>query len=112
MRIDSYSFGKIVIDGKIYTKDVIIFPDHILSPWWRKEGHYLALRDLDKILDEKPDILVIGTGYWGNMEVPDSLVHDLTIEGIRVIVKNTSEAVGVFNIMNSPKKAAAFHLTC
>lgn len=46
------------------------------------------------------------------MEVPETLVHDLTIEGIRVIVRNTSEAVGVFNALNYPKKVAALHLTC
>ena len=41
MRIDRYAFGNIVIDGKAYTKDVIIFPDRVYSPWWRKDGHFL-----------------------------------------------------------------------
>jgi hypothetical protein len=112
MRIDSYSFGRIVIDGKIYTKDVLIFPGRVISPWWRKEGHHLAIEDLQEVLKEKPDILVIGKGHSGVMEVPDTLVKDLAIEGIRVVVKDTTEAVGVFNIMNNPKKVAALHLTC
>jgi len=112
MRIDSYSFGKIIIDGKIFTKDVIIFPERVFSPWWRREGHHLDMDDLGEVLREKPDVLVIGKGYFGNMEVPEALVHDLAIEGIRVIVKNTAEAVGVFNVLDVRKKAAALHLTC
>lgn len=112
MRIDQYSFGKIVIERKIYTKDVIILPDRVFSPWWRKEGHLLRLEDLDEVLREKPEVLVIGTGYSGVMEVPQDLLQELAIEGIRVVVKKTPEAVGIFNILNIPKKAAALHLTC
>jgi len=29
MKIDSYSFGRIVIDGQVYTSDVIIYPDRV-----------------------------------------------------------------------------------
>jgi hypothetical protein len=112
MRIDSYSFGRIVIDGKIYTRDVLIFSDRVISPWWRKDGHLLAMEDLQDVLREKPDVLVIGKGYSGVMKVPDALVKVLAIEGIRVVVKDTAEAVGVFNILNNPKKVAALHLTC
>ena len=45
MKIDSYSFGRIVINGKTYTSDVIIFPDKVDASWWRKEGHLLQLAD-------------------------------------------------------------------
>ena len=45
--IESYSFGRMVIDGIRYTKEVIIFPDsRILSPWWRNQGHVLTADDL------------------------------------------------------------------
>lgn len=112
MRIDQYSFGKIVVDRTIYTKDVIIFPDRVLSPWWRKEGHLLQLEDLEEVLGERPEVLVIGTGYSGAMEVAHDLLQELAVEGIRVVVKKTPEAAGVFNILNVSKKIAALHLTC
>ncbi|MEW5746452.1 MAG: MTH938/NDUFAF3 family protein [Nitrospirota bacterium] len=112
MRIDHYSFGKIVIGGNTYTKDVIIFPERVFSPWWRREGHLLRMEDLGEVLKEKPEVLVIGRGFSGVMEAPDDLVQELAIEGIRVVVKNTPEAVGIYNILNVAKKAAALHLTC
>lgn len=70
------------------------------------------MEDLDKVLKAKPDIIVIGKGYSGAMEVPEALLQDLTIEGIQVIVKDAVEAVGVFNILNYHKRVAALHLTC
>jgi hypothetical protein len=39
--IESYKFGEIIITGKKYDSDLIIYPDHIDSSWWRKEGHLL-----------------------------------------------------------------------
>lgn len=62
--IDSYEFGRIAVDGKNYTSDVIIFPDKVLDGWWRKNGHSLHLQDLKKVLEAepKPEVLVVGTG--------------------------------------------------
>jgi len=50
MKIDQYAFGKIVIDGKTYTSDVIIYPEKVDASWWRKEGHRLQPADLEKIV--------------------------------------------------------------
>ncbi|RLI30667.1 hypothetical protein DRO48_02760, partial [Candidatus Bathyarchaeota archaeon] len=44
--IEAYGFGYIVVDGKRYTSDVIIFPDRVMDGWWRKEGHRLYVDDL------------------------------------------------------------------
>ena len=62
MKIEKYSFGSITINGKEYTKDVIIFPDKVLSPWWREEGHSLSLKDLKDVIESAPNLLIIGTG--------------------------------------------------
>lgn len=112
MLIDNYSFGTITINGKTYNKDVIIFPDRVLSPWWRKDGHLLQMEDLDKIIKEKPEVLVIGKGYSGVMDVPEELVRKLTSRGIQIIAQNSSEAVNTFNNLTSNRKIAAIHLTC
>ena len=60
--IDSYRFGSIVIDGKEYQSDVIIFPDRVMDNWWRREGHKLQLADIEDVLDENPDLVIAGTG--------------------------------------------------
>jgi len=44
--IKRYVFGKMVVGNKVFTHDIIILPDRIISDWWRKEGHRLQLDDL------------------------------------------------------------------
>jgi hypothetical protein len=113
MKIDHYSFGKIIIDGKAYTRDLIIYPQRIDSSWWRREGHLLQIEDLSEVIKEKPDILIIGTGYNGVMKVPEETVANLRSKGIEVIIKKTTEVVEVFNNMKKDKKViAVLHLTC
>ena len=51
MKIKSYEFGRIEIDGNVYTRDVIIYGNRINSSWWRKEGHYLQVEDIEEILN-------------------------------------------------------------
>ncbi|RLI12920.1 hypothetical protein DRO33_02000 [Candidatus Bathyarchaeota archaeon] len=113
-RVEAYSFGEIIIDGKRYTSDVIIRPDGVLANWWRKEGHRLHLEDLDKALEVGPEVLVIGTGYSGLMEVPEELRAELEGRGIEVVVENTRRAWKIYNELASSgrKVVGAFHLTC
>lgn len=111
MRIDHYAFGNIVIDGRTYTKDVIIFPDRVLSPWWRKEGHLLQMEDLKEVVSAKPSHLVIGKGFSGIMDVPGEVIRSLEGSGIKISVAKTTEAVDIFNSLGG-KKIAALHLTC
>jgi len=67
--IDSYLFGQIVINGKKYTSDVIIFLDRVQDDWWRDESHELALKDITGIMNENPEVLLVGTGASGLMRV-------------------------------------------
>ncbi len=112
MLIESYSFGRITIEGITYTKDVIIFHDRVFSPWWRKEGHLLQKEDLDKVLKENPEILVIGQGNMGAMSVPRQLIDELTSKRIEVIAAKTGHAVDTYNKLSEKNVIAALHLTC
>jgi hypothetical protein len=113
MHIDSYSFGRIVIDGKTYTSDLIIHADHKIDPsWWRIEGHLLQPEDLESVFRKRPEVLVIGTGHDGVMKVPGKTVLAIKENGIEVHVAKTGEAVKLFNNLSGGKVAAALHLTC
>jgi hypothetical protein len=114
MKIDKYAFGKIVIEGKTYTSDVIIYPEKVDPSWWRKEGHRLQLADLETVIREKPDILIIGTGNAGAMDVPRETLSFLRSQGIDVRVAPTEKAVEIFNSSHGENKkiVAALHLTC
>ncbi len=112
MIIESYSFGRMKVNGSIFDSDLIIFSEKVKSNWWRSQGHYLQVRDLGEILDYQPEVLVIGTGYSGRMDVADEVKKELEAAGIKYYIEKSSKAVEIFNKIDSKKKVGAFHLTC
>lgn len=111
--IDSYQFGQIVINGKKYTSDVIILPDRVKSNWWRKSGHQLSLEDIAEVMPEKPEMLIVGTGASGLMEVLPEVKQALETQGIKLIEETTDKACHTYNqLCRSQKVATALHLTC
>ena len=91
-KIESYRFGQIVIDGRRYDRDVIIYPDRVDGQWWREEGHSVAPADLWGVLQAPPELLVIGQGSPGLMDVPAATLQRLQQAGIEVIVEPTGRA--------------------
>ena len=111
--IESYNFGKIIINGEEYNSDIIIYKNSIDDKWWRRESHILRIEDIKKILENKPAILIIGTGYYGLMKVPLELIKYLETNNIEVITKKTKDACDEYNKLHQKKNVvAAFHLTC
>jgi hypothetical protein len=76
-RIDQYEFGRIVVDGREETRDLIILPGRVVRNWWRRDGHALVLDDLAEALDELPSHLVMGTGAAGRMRPDPQAIRQL-----------------------------------
>ena len=112
--ITSYSFGRITIDGREFTADVIIYPDQVDDKWWRTEGHRCCSTDLPDIWRHRPAALVIGTGDPGLMRVDNDLQDYCASNSIELIVQPTAQAVDFFNqrLQQGGTVIAALHLTC
>jgi hypothetical protein len=121
--IQSYQFGCIVIDGKTYTKDVIILPDRVIGGWWRQEGHALHPDDLTDVVDLsasaaapsgiRPQVLIVGQGAYGQMRVTPETQRALQAAGIELIAQPTEKACQTYNHLREQRTvAAALHLTC
>jgi hypothetical protein len=114
MHIDSYQFGKIVIDGTEYNSDCLIVGGSVQANWWRKQGHLLTPEDLEPVIAARPKFLVVGCGASGMMRVSEKIVQLLQEHGIELFRANTSKAVERFNELAEKREnvAAALHLTC
>lgn len=114
MHIDSYAFGSMMVNGKEYREDLIVFSDKVRSNWWRKEGHKLLLDDLAEVIDYQPEVLIVGKGASGCMTVSDETRDALQEKNIKIIDRNTDQAYKIFNeeIKKATKVVGAFHLTC
>jgi hypothetical protein len=113
MHIASYEFGAIVIDGQTYRTDLLIWPGHLKADWWRLEGHLLQLADVAEALAAGPQVLVVGTGAYGNLAVDPELESYLKAKGIDLVARPTREACRSLNELAGKRRlAAALHLTC
>lgn len=111
--IDSYQFGEIVINGKKYSSDVIIFPDKVIDNRWRKKGHELCPEDIPEVLREKPEVLIVGCGASGMMKVLPEVKKMAKNQGIELIAATTDKACDTYNrLCHSRRLVAVLHLTC
>ena len=114
-RIETYSPGRVVVDGVELNRDVIVLPGRVLSDWWRRDGHSLVLEDLEDVLDELPERLIVGCGYAGRLEPDPSVIEALRKRGVKVEALPTPDAVARFEELEARDPAvvaAALHLTC
>lgn len=113
--IEKYATGSyMIVRGTKYHQDLKIVHGQVKGNWWRREGHRLDGEDIRDILSARPQVLVIGTGYAGNMRVPQALRTYLEDQKIKVIAEKTSDAAKTFNglFARGDDVAGAFHLTC
>jgi hypothetical protein len=110
-------FGWIIINGTRYEHDVIIIGGTVskrkkkLSKARKDEyGHTpLSARELEFLSDEKPGVVYIGTGQYGDLPVtPDALE---VLQGYPAVIKPTPEILPLIE-RETKKYAAILHITC
>lgn len=114
MEITRCRFGRITIDGVEYDKDVIIHGGRVHPNWWREKGHRLSVDDLAIILEDPPEVLVVGRGHMKLMRVPRATRRAVAQRGIELIEGSTPEAVARLAelLMQGRRVSAGFHLAC
>lgn len=112
-QVESYRFGRMVVDGQEHTRDLILLPDRVIPNWWREQGHRLSPKDLEAVFAAQSETLVVGTGAHGRMKVPPETQQAAQEAGIELRIAETDRAWRLYNdLQESRKTAAAFHLTC
>jgi hypothetical protein len=111
-RIAGYRFGRVSVDGREVTRDVIVLPERVVENWWRRDGHELAWVDLEDVIDELPSRLVVGARAAPRMRPDPAVLHLLKERGVKVECLPTDRAVARFAELDPATTAAALHLTC
>lgn len=112
--IESYSFGRIVVNGRAYTNDIKIIDESVIPEWWRISAHTVSPEDISELVDSRPEYMVIGKGKPGLMSTSSELRRLLKDHGITLFEEKTAKAVETFNRLRREGKSvcAGFHLTC
>lgn len=110
--LSDYSFGSLKVDGEEHSRDLIVLPNRVVSDWWRREGHSLAMEDFGEVIDELPERLILGCGAHGRLEPPAAVLEELRARGVEVEAMPTAEAVRRYGKLDPERTGAALHLTC
>jgi len=111
--IDSYSFGSYIIDGKEHKWDIKLINNKVFS-WVGRKGHDITIDDIKDIVAENPEILIIGTGASGLVNVSDKIKEFVKTRGIKLIIEKTGAACKEYNnaLKSNKKVCAIMHGTC
>lgn len=110
--------GWFSIDGNRFAHDVVVHSDGSverrrvdLSQTYQGEYFHTPLgeRELDFLEVERPEVLIVGAGFKGMMQLTPLAQEKL--KGIRVFTLTTDKAI---DMMNQEKRrfVAILHLTC
>jgi hypothetical protein len=116
MRIESYHFGVICIDGRQYAHDVILTGDRVRKrkkkrskPFRGPYGH--TPLSLAEKIPWKCKRLIVGTGAQGGLPVLDEVKREASRRGIELTLLPTPQAIAELD--RSPEEThAILHVTC
>ena len=111
--IEEFKFGFFRINGREYYDDIKII-DNQIRHWTDRIGHQLQEKHLAEILQANPQLVVIGIGASGLLEVSAGIKQMLAAKRIRLLVDKTTYAVQAYNkaLQEGVRVAALLHATC
>ena len=116
IKIESFSFGTIVIGGKKYHRDVIICPDGMVKKRkggiWMFGSHSFKKEEVEKL--KGAEVAVIGLGTSARAHLSEAAKDYAQESNLELLLLPSYEAVSRLNqLIEQGKRAAAiFHITC
>jgi glucokinase len=117
-QIGKAKFGEVTVNGKSYDCDIVIRVDgkvrkrkKALAKEVYGSSHMIGPKELEKVCRGGPEVLFVGTGHSGQMQVTEEARQYLAQRSIECRALLTPEAVKAYN-QSDARKAALIHVTC
>ena len=117
-KIKQTSFGSITIGGEVFQRDILIRLGGKVKKRKKKlsksvygTSHIISLDEAKHVYEKGTELLVIGTGQYGLVELSDEAVGYLERKKCKVKLYPTPEAVQVWNAARG-QVIGIFHVTC
>jgi len=117
-KVDSISFGSIVIEGKKYRRDVLLLPDGSVKQrkggFWIFGSHNIKREELEELSGAGAEVCVIGTGTNSQAKLSKEAKSFAEQAKLELHILPSRQAAPKFNqLLETGKKAAALiHITC
>jgi polyphosphate kinase 2 (PPK2 family) len=106
--IQEFEYGKVVIDNKLFERDIVLTADGSIAEWTRENEHEITVLDIKNVLTDKPSTVIFGIGTIGNVVVSPEALDWLKQSKIKVISYKTEKAIETYRHMSGKQKVAAF----
>lgn len=117
-KIEKFSFGSIVIEGKKYRRDVLIFADGTVK---RRRGgflmfgsHKIKKKEIEELIQGQPETIIVGTGTDSAANIAPNVESWAEGNNLNLLVQPSYNAVAKLNELTGQNKqvAALIHITC
>ncbi|MEK7668071.1 MAG: MTH938/NDUFAF3 family protein [Gemmatimonadota bacterium] len=116
--LDGTGFGWIEIDGQRYEHDVLIRLSGAIKKRKKKlskevygTSHIVSLQEAKHVYEDGAEVLVLGSGQHGCVELSDEAAEYFARHGCRVRLHPTPDALAVWNA--APRASIGLvHVTC
>ena len=117
--ITHFEWATFTINGKIHSpeegvgKDIFLSPEGV-SAWHERKGHKLKAGMVRRALALKPEVLIIGNGVEGALEIGKKARQEVEDAGVKLVVLPTPDACREYNRLFRQGKRAILlaHGTC
>ncbi len=119
MEIDT-SFGFVVINGKKYNYDVIVYWNGKVikrnkekSSKLKEKYHHtpFSKEEVEDLFKYEVEKVYIGTGQYGALPVLKEAIEEIKKKGVKLIIMNTKEVIREI-VKDKSKWVALLHVTC
>ncbi|MEX0606953.1 MAG: Mth938-like domain-containing protein [Halofilum sp. (in: g-proteobacteria)] len=105
-RIRAYDEGSVTVNQDVYTSDLIVMPEAIVTEWANAPVAELTPDHLAVIAPYEPEIVLLGTGR--RQRFPSAqLMADLARKGIGLEAMDTAAACRTYNVLMSEDRRVA-----
>lgn len=117
MRVDSFQFGSIVIDGKKYGRDVLLFPEGTVRQreggFWKFGSHSITKAEIEELIKAKPEVLIVGTGTAGRAKITPEAETCAQEANVKLLAAPSPQAIKHMNqLLGEGKRVSAIvHVT-
>jgi hypothetical protein len=117
-KVDSFSFGSIVIEGKKYRRDILILPDGTVKQrkgsFWMFGSHNIKKGEIEEFSQAGAEVAVVGTGTSSKAMVAGEAESFAREAKLELAVLPSPDAVQKLNELldQRQKVAALIHITC
>ncbi len=119
VKINSVSFGVIVIEGKKYRmRDVVIFPDGTVQrrefSRWLSSHHKYGKDDITKLIAAGAEMVVIGTGIYSGVKLTEGMREYINESKCELVDLPSRDAIQKFNeqVDSEHRVGALIHILC